>query len=59
MIQSVLHDPIFEFDVLQVDVACWVDIGLPATHAVRHRWPHADGDGSTRMGMWAARLPSA
>lgn len=38
MLESVRHDPIFEFDVIQVDVARWVDIGQPGTHAVRERW---------------------
>ena len=38
MIESAAHDPIFEFDLQQVDVAWWVDIGQPGTHAVRHQW---------------------
>jgi hypothetical protein len=38
MIQTVSHDAIFEFDIQQVDVATWVDIGQPGTHAVRKRW---------------------
>lgn len=38
MVESAMHDPIFEFDVVQVDVARWVDIGLPGTHAVRRQW---------------------
>ena len=43
MIESVRHDPIFEFDLVQVDVARWVDIGQPGTHAVRQRWRAGDG----------------
>jgi hypothetical protein len=38
MIQSVSHDPLFEFDIQQVDVARWLDIGQPGTRAVRLRW---------------------
>jgi hypothetical protein len=38
MIESVSRDPLFEFDLRQVDVARWVDIGLPGTHAVRSQW---------------------
>jgi hypothetical protein len=38
MIESVSHDPLFEFDLRQVDVARWVDIGQPGTHAVRRHW---------------------
>jgi hypothetical protein len=38
MIESVSHDPLFEFGLEQVDVAWWVDIGQPGTHAVRRRW---------------------
>jgi hypothetical protein len=38
MIESVENDPIFEFDLQQVDVARWVNIGQPGTHAVRHQW---------------------
>jgi hypothetical protein len=38
MIESVSRDPLFEFDLRQVDVARWVDIGLPGTHAVRSHW---------------------
>jgi hypothetical protein len=38
MIQSVTHDPLFEFDIQQVDVARWLDIGQPGTRAVRVRW---------------------
>jgi hypothetical protein len=39
MVESVSSDPIFEFDLEQVDVAWWLDIGQPGTHAVRRRWP--------------------
>jgi hypothetical protein len=38
MIESTLQDPLFEFDLQQVDVATWVSIGEPGTHAVRRRW---------------------
>jgi hypothetical protein len=38
MIESIAHDPLFEFDLRQVDVARWVDIGKPGTHAVRRQW---------------------
>ena len=38
MIESVAHDPLFEFDLRQVDVARWVDIGRPGTRAVRRQW---------------------
>src|SRR2546428_823055 len=39
MIESVSRDPIFEFDIVRVDVAMWVDIGQPGTYAQRMRWP--------------------
>ena len=38
MIESVRHEPVFEFDLHQVDVAHWVNVGQPGTHAVRHQW---------------------
>jgi hypothetical protein len=38
MIQSVSDDPLFEFDIQQVDVARWLDVGQPGTRAVRLRW---------------------
>ncbi len=38
MIESVAHDPLFEFDLEQVDVARWLDIGQPGTRAVRQQW---------------------
>jgi hypothetical protein len=39
MIESVAREPLFEFDLQQVDdVARWIDIGQPGTHAVRRRW---------------------
>lgn len=38
MIESVSRDPLFEFDLRQVDVARWVDVGQPGTHAVRRQW---------------------
>ena len=38
MIESVSHDPLFELDLEQVDVARWLDIGQPGTRAVRQQW---------------------
>jgi hypothetical protein len=38
MLETVSHDPLFEFDIRQVDTARWVDIGQPGTHAIRGRW---------------------
>jgi hypothetical protein len=38
MIESVSRDPLFEFDLEQVDVARWLDIGRPGTRAVRRQW---------------------
>ena len=38
MIESVAHDPLFEFDLEQVDVARWLDIGQLGTRAVRQQW---------------------
>lgn len=38
MIETVSKDPIFEFDILQVDVARWLDIGQQGTRAVRRTW---------------------
>jgi hypothetical protein len=38
MIESVAHDPIFEFDLQQVDASVWVNVGQPGTHAVREQW---------------------
>jgi Pyridoxamine 5'-phosphate oxidase len=38
MIESTSHDPLFEFDLESVDVATWVDVGQPGTHAVRRQW---------------------
>ena len=38
MIESVTHDPAFELDVEQVDVARWLDIGQPGTRAERRQW---------------------
>jgi hypothetical protein len=60
MIESVRSEPIFEFDVEQVDVAWWVDIGQPGTHAVRDQWRarpagRAPVTGSARP-AWRARL---
>jgi hypothetical protein len=38
MIESVWHDPLFEFDLRQVDVARWLDIGQPGTRAIHQQW---------------------
>ena len=38
MIESVSNDPLFEFDLRQVDIARWLDIGQPGTRAVRQQW---------------------
>ena len=38
MIETVTSDPIFEFDIVRVDAARWLDIGQPGTRAVRQTW---------------------
>jgi Pyridoxamine 5'-phosphate oxidase len=38
MIETVSNDALFEFDLEQVDVARWLDIGQPGTRAVRRQW---------------------
>jgi hypothetical protein len=38
MVESVAHDPIFEFDLQQVDTGVWMNVGQPGTHAVRKQW---------------------
>ena len=38
MAQTTARDPLFSFDLRQVDVGHWVDVGQPGTHAVRRRW---------------------
>lgn len=38
MIEGVAHHPLFELDIERVDVASWVDVGQPGTHAVRRQW---------------------
>jgi hypothetical protein len=43
MIESASCDPLFEFDLQQVDVATWVSIGKPGTHAVRRQWRATPG----------------
>lgn len=42
MIETVSQDPLFEFDILQVDVAKWLNIGQPGTYAVRNTWRARD-----------------
>jgi hypothetical protein len=38
MLETMSHDPLFAFDLVQVDVARWLDIGQPGTRAERRRW---------------------
>jgi len=38
MTETVSNDPLFEFDLQQVDVARWLDVGQPGTRAERRRW---------------------
>jgi hypothetical protein len=38
MIETASHDALFEFDLVRVDVARWLDIGQPGTRPVRRRW---------------------
>jgi len=38
MIETVTDDPIFEFDIVRVDAARWLDIGQRGTRAVRQSW---------------------
>ena len=38
MIETASKDPIFEFDIRQVDVARWLDIGQRGTRPIRHTW---------------------
>lgn len=38
MIESASADPLFEFDLIQVDVARWLDIGQRGTRAIRRTW---------------------
>jgi len=38
MIETMSTDPLFEFDIVQVDTARWLDIGQPGTRAERRRW---------------------
>jgi hypothetical protein len=35
MIETMSNDPLFEFDIVRVDVARWLDIGQPGTRAER------------------------
>jgi hypothetical protein len=56
MIESVSHDPLFEFDLEQVDVAFWLDVGQPGTRAVRQRWRAISGQRASRRG---ATLPTS
>ena len=38
MMESVSRDPLFEFDLEQVDAARWLDVGQRGTRAVRQQW---------------------
>jgi len=38
MVETMSNDPLFEFDIVQVDTARWLDIGQPGTRAERRRW---------------------
>jgi len=38
MAETTASDPLFAFDLVQVDVGHWVDVGQPGTHPVRRRW---------------------
>jgi len=38
MIETVSNDPIFDFDIVRVDTARWLDIGQPGTRPVRQTW---------------------
>ena len=38
MVETATNDPLFELDLEQVDIARWVDVGQPGTHAERRRW---------------------
>ena len=42
MIETVSNDPIFEFDILRVDAARWLNIGQPGTRPVRQTWRPAN-----------------
>jgi hypothetical protein len=44
MIATVSDHPLFEFDIEQVDVARWVNVGQRGTYAERRRW-RADDPG--------------
>lgn len=43
MIESTSRDPLFEFDLQQLDVATWVSFGKPGIHAVRRQWRATSG----------------
>jgi hypothetical protein len=38
MIETASNDPLFEFDLEQIDIARWLDIGQRGTRAVRQQW---------------------
>jgi hypothetical protein len=46
MQRTTARDPLFAFDLEQVDIGHWVDVGQPGTHAVRHRWRPSPGLGT-------------
>jgi hypothetical protein len=41
MIETLSNDPIFEFDIVRVDAARWLEIGQRGTRAVRQAWKAA------------------
>ena len=49
MLESVSHDPLFEFDLEQVDVARWLDVGQPGTRAIRQQWRAIQCDPPSRF----------
>jgi hypothetical protein len=55
MIETVRDDPIFEFDVIRVDVARWLDIGQPGTRAERQAWKSPSRIGGNRMSNASAK----
>lgn len=38
MLETVRNDPLFQFDLVPVDVARWANIRQPGTYAERQRW---------------------
>jgi hypothetical protein len=42
MIETVSSDPLFEFDLVRIDIARWLDVGQPGTRALRQHWDPLD-----------------